>query len=156
MNRWVGNPLLRLLPFLVGLCFISIELLYPRVALALLPIDNNTGLSLSTVFQVDSMTLPSSIFRRWTHSHEEDQANILVYRPQDYLFPPARGREGLEFRKNGEFIRYQIAPTDGSLAIPGQWSVQNTGLVEVKFPNQSTSSYAFTILECDEQILKIR
>ena len=156
MNRLVGKQFLRTLLLLVGLYLLNMELSYPILAVALLPIDNNANISISRVFQVTSMTLPSSIFRRWTHSQEEDQVDILVYRPKDYLFPPARGREGLEFRENGEFIRYQIAPADGSLAILGQWSVQNIGLVEVQFPNQSISSYTFTILECDEQILKIR
>ena len=79
-----------------------------------------------------------------------------MYRPKDYPFPPARGREGLEFRENGGFISYQIGPTDGGLAVPGQWLIQETNVVEVQFPNQSASSYTLTILECDEQILKLR
>jgi hypothetical protein len=102
------------------------------------------------------MTLPSQLFRRWTHSREEDQGDKLVYRPNDYPFPPARGRGGLEFRENGEFIRYQIGATDKSFAVSGQWKVKNTNVVEVQFPNQSTSSFTLKILECDEQILRVR
>lgn len=102
------------------------------------------------------MTLPNTVFRRWIHSHEEDIGDILVYRPIDYPFPPARGREGLEFRENGEFIRYGIGPTDRSLAAPGQWSIQEPNVVQVSFPDQRASSYTLTILECNEQILKVR
>ncbi|MEG3960538.1 hypothetical protein QT982_34815 [Microcoleus sp. herbarium2] len=118
--------------------------------------EHKASITPPTIVQVAAKTLPSQIFRRWTHSHEEDREDILVYRPKDYPFPPARGREGLEFRKNGEFIRYQIGATDRILAVPGRWSIQNTNKVKVRFPNQSVSSYTLTILECDEQILKVR
>jgi hypothetical protein len=101
------------------------------------------------------MNLPSQIFRRWTHSREEDQGDTLVYRSDNYQFPPARGREGLEFREDGEFIRYQIGSTDRNSAISGRWSMQESNIVEVHFPNQSISPYTLRILECDEQILKV-
>lgn len=106
-----------------------------------------------TRVHVHSMTLPNSIFQHWTHSREEDQSDIQVYRPSDYAFPPARGREGLEFRPNGEFILYQIGATDASHAVSGQWSLQDSNRVEVQLPDQS---YQLAILECDEQILKVR
>lgn len=153
---WMGKLCLRSLFSLVGLCVLSNMLLLPRIGYACESIEHSANLTSLTITQVISMTLPSQIFRRWTHSREEDQGDILVYRPSDYPFPPARGREGLEFRENGEFIRYQIGATDRSSAVPGRWSVQNGNVVEVQLPNQSTSSYTLTILECDEQILKVR
>ena len=131
-------------------------LLFPRAMIASSPIEHNTSITPPTIVQVIPMTLPKQIFRRWTHSQEEDQGDILVYRPNDYSFPPARGREGLEFKENGEFISYQIGPTDRSLAVSGRWSIQQKNVVEIQFPNQSLSSYTLTILECDEQILKGR
>ena len=41
----------------------------------------------------------ASIQGSWTHSFEEDQGDVLVYRPTHaFAFPPARrGRETLEF-----------------------------------------------------------
>jgi hypothetical protein len=102
------------------------------------------------------MTLPKTIFRQWTHSREEDQGDILVYRPNDYSFPPARGREGMEFCEDGEFLYYSIGPTDRSQAVPGRLSIQQTKVVEIQFPDRSIPSYALTILECNEQILKVR
>jgi len=131
-------------------------LLLPYAAYACEPIENIANFTSYTINQVISMTLPSTIYRRWTHSREEDQGDIRVYRPSDYPFPPARGREGLEFREDGEFIRYQIAPTDGSLAVHGRWSVKDTNVVEVQFPNQSTLSYTLTILEYNQHVLKVR
>mgnify|MGYP000287417660 CR=1 FL=1 len=156
LTYWMGKSCLRSLFSMIGLCILSDILLFPHVVYACEPIENIAHLTSFTITQVISMTLPSPIYRRWTHSREEDQGDILVYRLSDYPFPPARGREGLEFRKNGEFIRYQIGTTDRSLAVPGRWSVKDTNIVEVQFPNQSALSYTLTILECDEQILKIR
>jgi hypothetical protein len=147
------KSLLRSLSLLIGLCILSIILPLPHATSAPLRVTYNASITPPTIIQVVSMTLPNSIFRRWTHSREEDQGDTIVYRPSDYPFPPARGREGLEFRQNGEFIRYQIGATDRSLADSGRWSVQNTNVVEVQLPNQS---YTLTILECNEQILKVR
>ncbi|MEG4090704.1 hypothetical protein [Microcoleus sp. Pol12B4] len=156
LTRLMNKRLLRSLSSLIGLYILSIILSLPHAISASSQVEHNASITPLTIVQVAAMTLPSQIFRRWTHSREEDRADILVYRPKDYPFPPARGREGLEFRENGEFIRYQIGATDRSLAVPGRWSIQNTNMVEVQFPNQSVSSYTLTILECDEQILKVR
>lgn len=78
----------------------------------------------------------------------------MVYRPYDYPLPPARGREGLEFRENGEFIRYQIAPTDRSAAVPGHWQIAGTNTVQIQFPDQPVSG--ITILECSQEILRFK
>lgn len=153
LTRLINQGLLR---SLFGLCIFSIILSLPYALSAPLPVEQPASMTPPTIVQVAPMTLPRQIFRRWIHSREEDQADTLVYRPKDYPFPPARGREGLEFRENGEFIRYQIGATDRSLGVPGRWSVNNTNEVEVQFPNQSASSYTLTILECDEQILKVK
>lgn len=156
LTRLMNKRLLRSLSSLIGLYILSIILSLPHAISASSQVEHNARITPLTIVQVAAMTLPRQIFRRWTHSREEDRADILVYRPKDYPFPPARGREGLEFRENGEFIRYQIGATDRSLAVPGRWSIQNTNMVEVQFPNLSVSSYTLTILECDEQILKVR
>jgi hypothetical protein len=50
--------------------------------------------------------LPPELFRRWMHSHEEDEGDLRVYRPASYKFPPARGRRGLEFKPDGELVLY--------------------------------------------------
>lgn len=156
LTRLMDKRLLRSLSFQISLCIWSMILPLPHAVSAPWQIEHNASITPPTIVQVIPMTLPSQIFRRWTHSREEDVGDTLVYRPSDYPFPPARGREGIEFRENGEFIRYQIGSTDRSLATPGRWSVQETNVVKVQFPNQSASLHTLTILECDEQILKVR
>lgn len=154
----IGKACLRVLLSIASLYVLSNLLLLPSAVLASEPIEHRTRLALFTMTQDTSMSLPSQIFKRWTHSREEDQGDILVYHPtdSDYPFPPARGREGLEFRENGEFIRYPIGAADKSLGVPGRWNAQNQNAVEVQFPDQSASAYNLTILECDEQVLKIK
>jgi hypothetical protein len=156
LTRFMNRQLFRFLASLVGLCILSIILSLPYAVSAPSRVEHKGSITPPTNVQVASMTLPRPIFRRWTHSREEDRGDILVYRPNDYSFPPARGREGLEFCENGEFMYYSIGPTDRSLAVPGRWSIQQTNVVEIQFPDRSIPSYTLTILECNEQILKVK
>lgn len=49
----------------------------------------------------------------WAHSHEEDQGDVLVYRPTDsFAFPPARGRETLVFGEGGALTQHTPGPDD--------------------------------------------
>jgi hypothetical protein len=141
---------------LMSLCILGIMLSwsYPMVTPSLA--ENKSSITPLANVQVSPMTLPSPIFRRWTHSHEEDRGDILVYRPNDYSFPPARGRKGLEFCENGEFLYYPIGPADRSLAVPGRWIIQQSNVVEIQFADRSIPSYLLTILECNDQMLKVR
>ena len=59
---------------------------------------------------------------RWTHSFEEDHDGISVYRRDDFAFPPARGRRGVEFRPDGTLVEYAIGRGDAPEARPaGRW-----------------------------------
>ncbi|MGW1344154.1 hypothetical protein ACWCOV_24135 [Kribbella sp. NPDC002412] len=59
---------------------------------------------------------------RWTHSFEEDHDGITVYRPDDFAFPPARGRRGVEFRPDGTLVEWVIGRGDAPEARPdGRW-----------------------------------
>lgn len=100
--------------------------------------------------------LPEEIFRRWVHSREEDTSDEIVFRPPDYSFPPARGRAGLEFRPNGEFVDLQIAPTDARQAVGGQWQVEQPGRVRVSFEQAGRPPETLDIVEVDDQLLKLR
>jgi hypothetical protein len=121
----------------------------PGVVLSLvvfLPIAFNTKVS----------ELPSAIFTRWVHSFEEDAADVAVYRPIDYDFPPARGREGFEFREGGEFIEYRIGRADGSRRVTGRWRVEGQNRVHISLDSRGATSYTLEILHCDEELLKVR
>lgn len=98
--------------------------------------------------------LPNAMLKKWVHSHEEDQGGVRVYRPADYAFPLSRGREGMEFRQDGTFLRQQIGATDRRETVPGRWSVEHSGVIQVTLPNQP--SYQLKVLECSDQVLKVQ
>ncbi|WP_020393085.1 hypothetical protein [Kribbella catacumbae] len=47
---------------------------------------------------------------------------MTVYRRDDFAFPPARGRRGVEFRADGTFTDWLIGRGDAPEAHPGRWS----------------------------------
>ncbi len=100
--------------------------------------------------------LPNEIFRRWGHSFEEDTEDITVYRPSEYAFPPARGRAGIEFRSNGEFIDWTIGPTDASRGISGHWRMEESRRVRVYFENNIRAPQVLEIIQCDVEVLKVK
>ena len=64
---------------------------------------------------------------RWVHSHEEDTATEMVFRPGDYSFPPSRGRRSFELLPDGSLVDEGIAPTDGPQRAAGSWKLEAEG-----------------------------
>lgn len=106
--------------------------------------------------ETSMIELPSAMFRRWTHSREEDTNDITVYRPLSFPFPPSRGREAIEFRENGEFIQYRIGATDRSEAIVGRWRFERSNLVEVDFEKSRLSPFRLILISVDNDLLKVK
>jgi hypothetical protein len=102
-------------------------------------------------------TLPPEVFKVWIHSHEEDKAPVQVYRTQDFKFPPARGRDGFEIKKDGDFIDRPIAPADGNEAVPGKWEPAGEGKIKVTFPKKpERKSFTLEIVSCDGKVLQVK
>jgi hypothetical protein len=70
--------------------------------------------------EIDSRLL----YKRWLHSHEEDTAEQMVFRPASFNFPPARGRDGFELRSDQSMIEIRIGPTDRVEEICGTWKIE--------------------------------
>jgi hypothetical protein len=100
--------------------------------------------------------LPNEIFQKWMHSFEEDIDGIMVYRPTNYSYPLARGRDGIEFRTDGVFIDWKIGPTDATSGINGHLENEGSGRVRVYFEGNTGSPRIIEILQIDAGILKIR
>lgn len=64
----------------------------------------------------------------WTHSHEEDSGDLVVYRPSSYAFPRSRGRDSFELAADGSLGARAIGPDDRSVASPGSWELSAGGL----------------------------
>lgn len=93
----------------------------------------------------------------WTHSFEEDEAGVLVYRPtHSFTFPPARaGRETLEFGEGGKLTEWAIGPDDRPQATTDRW----TALGMNRFTLGGTADApqrVIEVIEVTQDILKIR
>jgi hypothetical protein len=107
----------------------------------------------------DKGKLPASIYKAWMHSREEDEkekGSVKVYRPKDYKFPPARGREGFEIKKDGEFVLLAIGAADGTEKVKGKWKVDAKKNVTVTFPGTDREKMTFQVVSCDGKVLKVK
>ncbi|WP_197725454.1 hypothetical protein [Actinoplanes sp. OR16] len=69
---------------------------------------------------------------RWMHSFEEDHDGIRIYRPDDWDFPRARGRSGIEFRDDGTYVDWAIGRGDADEARPGRWEQAGDGGIQAR------------------------
>ena len=94
--------------------------------------------------------------RTWLHAQEEDQGDVLVYRPNTYSFPPSRGRTGFSFDHNGLFTQYDIAPTDGLEGRKGKWKSDNDHTLRISLDDKREPDYSLEIISLEKDLLKVR
>jgi hypothetical protein len=92
--------------------------------------------------------LRTCLVGRWLHSHEEDSGTTEIYRPEDYDFPPARGRTGYEFLPDGQAVYIGIASTDGSTETHGHWDVEAPDRVIVTMEDAGTQRTVLQVQDC--------
>ena len=102
-----------------------------------------------------TVDLPPELFQHWIHSREEDQGDVQFFRPEGFAFPPSFGRDGIEMRPDGSFVQHDLGPADGTVQIPGRWTLQGPGQVAVRFGGKR-EDYAFTVVGVDAALLRIR
>ena len=95
---------------------------------------------------------------RWTHSFEEDDGDVLTYRPTDtFAFPPSRGgRDTLEFAEGGELTEHAPGPDDRPRATPiGRW--QALGMNRVMLGGtEDAPGQVVEVIESTPDILRLR
>lgn len=98
------------------------------------------------------------ILGSWTHSFEEDEGELLVYRPtQAFTFPPARrARETLVFGADGELLEQMPGPDDRPRGIPGRWAALGMNRFSLERGQTTPSSRVIEVLEHTPDLLKIR
>jgi hypothetical protein len=99
--------------------------------------------------------IPDNLFQRWVHSYEEDTEETQVFRPLSYEFPPSRGREGFDIRKDGSFTLLGPGRSDRGTAIAGHWVRSRDGIIVVTF-EESYLNRKIRIIEVKPQILRIK
>jgi len=93
----------------------------------------------------------------WTHSFEEDEGDVLVYRPTgSFAFPLTRkGRDTLVFGEGGELIEHASGPDDRSQATAGSWTALGMNRYRLQSAT-NTSSRVIEVMEHTSDVLKIR
>jgi hypothetical protein len=100
--------------------------------------------------------LPAEIFKRWVHSHEEDEGDVMVFRPAGHPLPPARGRTGFEIRRDGGFMRYGIGADDRGTAKENVWEAASPNRIQVKAAGEEHAGQTMDVVEVGNDVLKVR
>jgi hypothetical protein len=99
---------------------------------------------------------PNSLTGGWTHSFEEDESGVLVYRPtRSFAFPPSRrGRSTLVFAE-GSLSELTQGPDDRLRDTGAQWRTLGTGRFGCG-GTQDSPAQTIEVIERGPDILKIR
>src|SRR4051812_14523769 len=98
----------------------------------------------------------SCLVRSWTHAHEEDANDLMVFRPSDHAFPRARGRRGLTFHADGRVDVVGIGPTDRRVTTTGGWQLLRENAVILSFADLTREPYVLEIVACSPESLVVR
>lgn len=71
----------------------------------------------------------SALAQNWVHSHEEDGGGAMVFRPQNFPFPPSRGRKTFDLRSGGAAVFQGIGPEDRPSTGAGNWALEGNKLL---------------------------
>jgi hypothetical protein len=96
---------------------------------------------------------PQALEGSWTHSHEEDQDEVQVFRPGDRPLPPSRGRTSFTLRADGTADTGAPGPDDrGRTSEDGTWQLEGDVLT-VRCPGWVA---AYRVVAADPDHLGLR
>jgi hypothetical protein len=98
----------------------------------------------------------SQIKQTWLHSHEEDSADEMVFRPAAFPFPRSRGRAGYEFRPDGSVVVSGPGPADKPGSATGRWEMKDPGELLVTIPGEPDRSLKVASIAPDKLVLTRR
>jgi hypothetical protein len=81
---------------------------------------------------------PTELHGQWTHSHEEDEPEILVFRPASWNFPPSRGRRSFHLRPDGSLETGAPGPDDRTRVRNGCWRLLPGDILELIEPGNES------------------
>lgn len=96
----------------------------------------------------------AALAKTWVHSHEEDKEGALVFRPSNYPFPPARGRDSIGLKADGSLVKSIPGPDDRTTAQPaGSWKVDGKKLI-LDQQGGTSKEYAIESVDPDKLLLR--
>ena len=100
--------------------------------------------------------LPREVYGRWVHAHEEDTADLEVYRPHGSPLPRSRGRRGFEIREDGTFVVHRIAATDGIAEVAGRWDLAGPNEIHATFPGGEAPPLTLRLRDAGADRLRVQ
>ena len=98
--------------------------------------------------------LPIELFKHWVNSFEENEKDILTFRPASHKLQRSRGRMGLEINPNGQLTFYNIGPSEGTASTKARFIAQSPSRLIVL--SGGKTSKIIEILKCEHTILKVK
>lgn len=97
----------------------------------------------------------SLLYGTWYRSYEDEgkgDGTLFTWRNSTtHKFPPSRGREGLEFLKDGKFGYLAIRPTDGIENRPGTWGW--SGPKTLRLSMENGTQYVIRVESLSKEIM---
>lgn len=117
----------------------------------------DVGAQADAAATAESLPLAQCIQKKWWHSMEEDTDEVVVYRPEGYPFPPARGRIGFEFLAGGYLVYYGIGPADEPTLQHGRWDQPGHTRITIAVdePGQPVIEETWNVLSCGADLLEV-
>ncbi|MBI3818579.1 MAG: hypothetical protein HY286_07815 [Planctomycetes bacterium] len=100
------------------------------------------------------MTNAQLLQKLWLHSREEDSGDSIIYRPESYKFPPARGREGMEFLAGGVYSEISPGPADRRARRPGTWTLTGDSILTIRVDGAADVIYQLVEVSGERLVLR--
>jgi hypothetical protein len=100
-------------------------------------------------------TINSAVLSQtWVHSHEEDSADKMVFRPSSYRFPPSRGRKSFQLQANGTLVSSGPGPDDRTTSATGVWKLEDADRLTLQPAGAAKTSMKILSAEPDRLVVK--
>ena len=95
-----------------------------------------------------------ALLQRWVHSHEEDTADRMVFRPSTFQFPPSRGRRSFALNQDGSLSQQSLGPDDRPVGRQGTWRLKNGDELELNSPGGGTTVMRLVEVTPDRMVVR--
>jgi hypothetical protein len=99
---------------------------------------------------------PAVLSQKWVHSHEEDTADEMVFRPASHPFPPSRGRKAFQLDPDGRLLNFAIGPDDRTFENEGRWQLDSSNKLTLEPANAGATTSVMRLLHVDRDKLVVK
>src|SRR5688500_4304443 len=99
--------------------------------------------------------MDSDLTGLWYHAFEEDEGDIMVFRPESHPLPPARGRRQLRFDPDGTIVFSAIGRGDAPEPLAGEWT-RGGEQIALSFAGGTGPRRLLEIVEARPDMLRVR